>query len=90
MPKKEQLRNLQRDYREVFGTPAGNRVFFDLLNQTYIFHPFEQQNASAYAKEGKRELGLYLLGCVGFSDDSDGLTRLILMLKAKGEDHGRR
>lgn len=73
---------LRDDYIHVFGTAAGNRVLMDLVKNCYIFSPFGQQNASSYAKEGKRELGLYILGRLGLNEDINSLHRLIQMLQA--------
>ena len=77
----QRIKDLQADYQEVFGTAAGKRVFWDLLGQTYIFQPFGDQNAKAYAKEGRREIGLYILAACGFNSNSSGLIRLVKMLQ---------
>lgn len=70
------------DYKEVFSTPAGQRVFWDLMEQTNVFMPFMQQNAGAYVKEGRRELGLYLLAAFGFTPDPGSLAKLAMSLQA--------
>ena len=80
--RKNEILKLQDDYRAIFGTPAGVRVLFDLFEKSYIFAPFGQQNAQAYAKEGKRELGLYLLSMIGFQSNPNQLSKLTLMLQA--------
>lgn len=68
---------LEAAYRNVFSTDDGQLVFWDLLNKTYVFKEFGAQNASAYAMEGKRVLGLYLLAQTGFTETDDGLKDLI-------------
>lgn len=84
--RKNEILKLQDDYRVVFGNPAGLRVLFDLFEKSYIFAPFGQQNAQAYAKEGKRELGLYLLSMIGFQSNPNQLMRLTMMLQAIVKD----
>jgi len=80
--KERELKKLQNDYRAVFGSPEGQRVFWDIVGQTYVFSPFGEQNAKSYAKEGKRELGLYILAACGFQADAESLTKLAQMLKS--------
>jgi len=80
-----QIKNVCADYQEVFGTPAGQRVLWDLLEQTGVFAPFEQYNAAAYAMIAKRQIGLYILAANGFSPDPVNLTKLIkALMGAKG------
>ncbi len=79
--RKRKLDSLRRDYQQVFSSPAGQRVFWDLLEQTYVFYPYEQYNASAYGKEGRRELGLYILAATGFSPDANSLLKLMKSLQ---------
>ena len=81
----ESLRAMRNDYRVTFGTPEGRRVLWDILDHSYLFTPFNQENASAYKKEGKRENALYILGCLGLTNDIDSLTRLIQTLQKKVE-----
>lgn len=83
----EEFRQLLRDYQYVFSGPRGQRVFWDLLDQSYMFFPYEQHNASSYVKEGRREIGLYLLAAVGFRPDPSGLAMLAksLMGNIKGK-----
>jgi len=79
--KTDELRQREHDYQAVFGTEAGQRVFWDMIEQTYVFQPYFHQNASAYVKEGRREIGLYLLASVGFTPDAQSLSRLVEMFK---------
>lgn len=51
----------------------GQLVFWHLINETFVFRAFNQQNAGAYAMEGKREIGLELLQRVGLSPKQVGL-----------------
>jgi len=85
----QKLKDLLRDYQTVFGTEAGQRVLWDLLDQTYVFYPYQQYNASSYGKEGRREIGLYLLAAIGFRPDPAGLSMLtrslMNIIKAKME-----
>lgn len=77
----EEMGQLFRDYQHVFlGSDEGQRVLWDLLDQTYLFFPYEQQNASAYSKEGRREIGLYLLAAIGFRPDSGSLANMARLL----------
>ncbi len=78
-----EIQKLQKAYQSVFGTPEGQKVFWDLLDQTYMFYPFEQENAGSYKKEGRREMGLYLLACCGFTKDANGLASLARMLQGQ-------
>jgi len=71
---------LRRDYDLTFGSPHGERVFWDLMEVGYAFVPFGAQNASAYAKEGKRELSLYIMAMRGFSPDPEQFRRLTLSM----------
>lgn len=48
-----------------FSTPAGQKTFLHLIDATYLFKPFIGQNASNYAKEAKREIGLYYMKLLG-------------------------
>lgn len=83
--RKLQIKTVCADYQEVFGTPAGQRVLWDLFEQTGLFSPFEQYNATAYAMIAKRQIGLYILAANGFSPDPLSLAKLIKSLMgAKG------
>jgi len=53
------------DLKDTFGTPEGARVLFFLMHEMYVFRDFEQINASAYAKEGKREIGNLFIDMLG-------------------------
>jgi hypothetical protein len=54
-------------YQKVFlSTEEGHLVFWDLMNRGFVFRPFNQQNAGAYAMEGKREIGLHIMNMVEF------------------------
>ena len=58
-------KQLIKAYQKVFmGSVEGQLVFWDLMDKGYVFRTFGQQNANAYALEGKRELALYILGAV--------------------------
>ena len=55
-----------KDFREVFcESPAGRRVLWWIIYESYIFRPFRQHNASAYGLEGKRELGQRIIDLIG-------------------------
>jgi len=63
---KRNYENRCKDFRRTFcETPHGRRVLWLLLYETYVFRKFGQQNASAYAMEGKRELGQDLMSYIG-------------------------
>lgn len=67
----EDLEDLHREKQEVietFSTPHGLRTFLELIGSTYLFRPFITQSAASYAKEGKREIGLYYLNLLGEKD----------------------
>ena len=53
------------DFKDTFDTPEGARVLFFLMHEMYVFRDFGQINASAYAKEGKREIGNLLIDMLG-------------------------
>ena len=67
-------------YQRVFmgtSTPQeGQLVFWDLINRTFMFRPFGQHNAGAYAMEGKREIGLHLMTQVNFMPNLAGVNPL--------------
>lgn len=55
-------------YQKTFmGTPEGQLVFWDLMNKGYVFRPYGQHNASAYALEGKRAFALEIFRYVEFA-----------------------
>ena len=59
----------KRDFTDVLcGSPAGRRVLTFLIDQSYLFEPFNQLNAKAYNLEGKREMGLMIASLVGETD----------------------
>ncbi len=67
----DQLELLKEEKEEViktFSTPPGKKVFLELIGATYLFVPFITQSAASYAKEGKRELGLYYMKLLGTKD----------------------
>ncbi len=69
----EEAKDLIRAYKDVFlGSSDGQKVFWDLINECHVFRAFKQQNAGAYLKEGKRELGLHLFRMVEFNDSPGG------------------
>jgi len=56
-----ELDNWHNAFVETFCTTAtGRKVLWFLMHESYVFRPFGGQNAAAYAKEGKRELGLII------------------------------
>lgn len=58
-------RQLITAYQKVFlGSAEGQLVFWDLMDRCFLFRPFGQQNANAYALEGKREVALKILAMV--------------------------
>lgn len=85
--KAEEQKQLISAYQKVFmgqSTPQeGQLVFWDLINRSYVFRPFNQQNAGAYAMEGKRELGLHIMSQVNFMPNHGGITAAQLMASLK-------
>ena len=68
-------KQLIRAYQDLFmGSAEGQLVLWDLLNQTYVFRKFNQQNAGAYAMEGKREIGLYIFEKTNLSPQLGGMS----------------
>lgn len=53
------------DFKDTFKSPEGARVLLFLMHEMYVFRDFGQINASAYAKEGKREIGNLLIDMLG-------------------------
>lgn len=76
---------LTEAYQKVFmgnSTPQeGQLVLWDLINLTYVFRQFNQQNAGAYAMEGKREIGLMLMQKLHLSPKSSALHPLKVMAR---------
>ncbi len=64
----EDLHQEAQDAIKTFSTPEGLRTFLELIGATYLFKPFITQSAASYAKEGKRELGLYYMRLIGERD----------------------
>lgn len=71
-----ELRAMSMRYQRVFSGHDGQTVLWDILEQTYLFFPYLQQNAGSYVKEGRREIGLFLLARMGFTPDPNSLRRL--------------
>ena len=57
----DKARKLLLAYRNTFETEQGRIVFFDLLDQCHFFRPIFSGNNKMALKEGKRQIGLYLL-----------------------------
>ena len=78
-------RQLNKAYQAVFlGSSEGQLVFWDLMDKGYVFRSFNQQNANAYALEGKRELALDIMHRVELSPDlgRSGFDRIRKSLEA--------
>ena len=83
----EEIQEERNDVIEAYSTSAGQRVFLELIGATYLFDPYSGQNASSYAKEGKREMGLYymkLLGPEAFMDLYNQASQQFLPKKKQG------
>lgn len=64
--RRAELLRWQNDFTDTFcKTPHGRRVLWFLIHETYVFRKFGQHNASAYAMEGKRELGQDIIDVIG-------------------------
>ena len=64
--RRAELVRWKKDFTETFcKTPHGRRVLWFLIHETYVFRKFGQHNASAYAMEGKRELGQDIIDVIG-------------------------
>ena len=61
----------------------GQLVFWDLINKSYVFRPFSQQNAGAYAMEGKREIGLEIMTRVNLMPNIGGVVPLQVIEELK-------
>ncbi|MCK4782574.1 MAG: hypothetical protein KAV87_02405 [Desulfobacteraceae bacterium] len=61
----------------------GQLVFWDLINKSYLFRPFNQQNAGAYAMEGKREIGIEIMTRVNLMPNMGGVNALQVMEELK-------
>uniref|UniRef100_A0A6M3L953 Bbp19-like phage domain-containing protein n=1 Tax=viral metagenome TaxID=1070528 RepID=A0A6M3L953_9ZZZZ len=48
-------------YKECFGTPAGQLVFRDIMEQCHVFASIYTKSADIYYREGRRSVGLYLM-----------------------------
>lgn len=74
-------------YQKVFmgksTAQEGQMVFWDLINRTFVFRQFNQQNAGAYAMEGKRELGLHIMTQVNFMPNKAGVNPLQVLEEMK-------
>ena len=82
--KKQMLANWVRDFKLTFcDTAHGRRVLWWLIHETYIFRNFGEHNASAYAKEGKRELAQDIIDVIGATKM---LESLILVANEKLEE----
>jgi len=76
------LDNWRNDFRKTFcETPHGRRVLTWLVHETYIYRRFEQQNAKAYALEGKRELGLEVQDLIGLTNMLQALNNVTVEVK---------
>lgn len=52
---------LAKDYREVFSSPHGERVFEDLIKKTGVFSSSFTGNSRGMFLQGQQAVGLYLL-----------------------------
>lgn len=60
-----ETRQILNDFREVFGTPAGRRVFMHILRQCYFFASTFTGNSRGFFLEGRRAVGLELTALMG-------------------------
>ncbi len=74
------LSNWRHSFVETFcNTPHGRQVLWLLIHETYVFRKFGQHNASAYALEGKRELGQDLIDFIG----AEQVLKTLIAVKAE-------
>ncbi len=72
-----QLDNWRKAFKETFCTTAsGREVLWFLMHSAYVFRPYGGQSAAAYAKEGKRELGLIIADFIGADKLLDSLRQV--------------
>ena len=69
---KEEMEKLEAERRKTvadfiatFSTVSGGNILLKFVYDLYLFRPYKQQNAGAYAKEGKREYILELISAMG-------------------------
>lgn len=55
-------RSLALDFVEVLGLPAGRRIFWWLLEVSGVYRSSFTGNSTTFFNEGRRDLGLMLLG----------------------------
>lgn len=57
--------NVLQDYKDVFGTPKGKRVLYDILGYSNFMEPTTRDSGGNIhlmdRNEGRREVGLYIL-----------------------------
>lgn len=70
---REEYEKRKLDLKDTFSTPEGTRVFFYLMHECYLFRNYDQTNASAYAKEGRREIANEIIDMVGLDYTLDRL-----------------
>lgn len=61
-------RALVNDYKTLFDTKRGHRVFCDLLRRCHVFETTFTGNSATYFREGERNIGLYLLSMREMAD----------------------
>ena len=83
----EQHNLLIAAYQKVFKgcstAQEGQLVFWDLIDRMHVFSPYNQQNAGAYAMEGRRELGLHIMEMVELSPNLGGINAVKVMEEMK-------
>ena len=67
------LRNqeLLNSYKQVWMSPDGRRVMWDLLSQCKVFHLSMTGNSWTYFNEGCRQIGLYLLSMLNVGNKQE-------------------
>jgi len=81
-----EFRAWRNKFRNTFGTPDGAEVLVLLMYETYVFRNYNQHNAGAYAKEGKREIGNLIMEIVG----SEFVLEKLISIKKRREPDERR
>src|SRR5438876_10842526 len=73
------------DMRSVLASPSGRRVLWHLLEDCKVFASIWHPSALIHFNEGRRDVGLKLMGAIARADD-----HALLQMMAEAADAGRR
>lgn len=64
----EQERQLKEDFKRVFNSPHGKRVYKHILERCHVFHTTFTGSSKTFFLEGERNIGLYLLAMMNLAN----------------------